>query len=358
MRQSKGLTQSQLAEWVGVKRQAIYDIESGRYLPNTGLALRLAKHLGCTVEDLFVENPPEQVQPVRLMEEPDRDNSRVAVAKVRDHFVAYPLAGRHSLDEGFRAADGLLTKGSNKVRLLRSENSMEKSIVLLGCDPAFSILKEHVSRSAPEVRMHCRFASSHRALEGLGSGHAHLAGTHLHNAGTIESNAVLAKSKLGGIRAILFNFSLFEEGLMVAPGNPYAIRAVTDLANTKVRLINREPGAALRVLLDDCLNRTAIPGDAITGYDNEILSHFEGAQMVSNNSADVALGLRAVADAFGLDFVGIIAVRCDLVVPVDLLDHPSIKIILDTLQSRKLREELSMLPGYDTSKTGEVITEV
>jgi DNA-binding XRE family transcriptional regulator len=45
MRQSKAMTQSQLAQWVGVKRQAIYDIESGRYLPNTALALKLARCL-------------------------------------------------------------------------------------------------------------------------------------------------------------------------------------------------------------------------------------------------------------------------------------------------------------------------
>ena len=55
MRQSRGLSQSRIAELVGVKRQAIYDIESGRYLPNTEVALRLARHLACRVEDLFSE---------------------------------------------------------------------------------------------------------------------------------------------------------------------------------------------------------------------------------------------------------------------------------------------------------------
>ena len=55
MRQARGMAQSQLAELIGVKRQAIYDIETGKYTPNTALALRLAKFLQCTVEDLFVE---------------------------------------------------------------------------------------------------------------------------------------------------------------------------------------------------------------------------------------------------------------------------------------------------------------
>ncbi len=52
-RKAKELSQSELAELVGVKRQAIYDMESGRYVPNTQVALLLAKVLGCRVEDLF-----------------------------------------------------------------------------------------------------------------------------------------------------------------------------------------------------------------------------------------------------------------------------------------------------------------
>jgi molybdate-binding protein len=80
--------------------------------------------------------------------------------------------------------------------------------------------------------------------------------------------------------------------------------------------------------------------------------------MVADHSADAALGLRAVASAFGLGFVPIETARCDLVVPSDLVDHPTIRIILDTLHTRRLREELASLPGYDSSHTGEVIAEV
>ena len=49
-----GLTQQDLADRVGVTRQTILSIEKGRYSPTIGLALRLAKVLGVTVEDLFV----------------------------------------------------------------------------------------------------------------------------------------------------------------------------------------------------------------------------------------------------------------------------------------------------------------
>lgn len=358
VRQSRGLTQSQLAEWVGVRRQAIYDIESGRYLPNTALALRLARHLGCKVEDLFTERSSQALQPVTVAEKPDQVSPRVTVAKVRGRLVAYPLAGKHALNDGFQAAQGLLEPNGTRVRLLCPEDVPEKSVFLLGCDPAFSILREHVLRNAPEISVHCRFASSHRALELLAAGHAHVAGTHLHNTGTMESNVRLAKRMLLGSKALLIGFSRVEEGLMIASGNPFAIRTAADLAQTGVRLVNREPGAALRVLLDDYLDRAGVPPRAVEGYANLVASHLEGAQMVADRSADAALGLRAVANAFGLGFVPIEAARCDLVVPCDLMNHPAIRIILDTLHTRRLREDLASLAGYDSSHTGEVIAEV
>jgi len=73
--------------------------------------------------------------------------------------------------------------------------------------------------------------------------------------------------------------------------------------------------------------------------------------------ADAAMGLRAVASAYELDFIPMEAVRCDLVIPSDLLGLAAIKVLLDVLQSRALRDELAALPGYESSRTGSVIGE-
>jgi molybdate-binding protein len=65
-----------------------------------------------------------------------------------------------------------------------------------------------------------------------------------------------------------------------------------------------------------------------------------------------------VADACGLGFVPIEAVRCDLVVPCDLVDHPAVRVLLDTLQTRLFREELAAIPGYEASRTGDRIADI
>jgi len=52
------MTQQQLAEKVGVTRQTIIAIESGKYAPSLPLAFRLARTFGATIEEVF-EYPEE-----------------------------------------------------------------------------------------------------------------------------------------------------------------------------------------------------------------------------------------------------------------------------------------------------------
>ncbi len=357
-RKAKGLSQSELAERVGVKRQAISEIENGIYFPNTALALRMAKLLGCRVEDLFALDESEDEQPVTLVEETGAANTRVSVTRVRDRLIAYPLDGKWLLSVGFQAADGLLASDCSHVHLLEQSERIEKKVLLLGCDPAFSILEEHISRSVGGASVHCRFASSHLALERLATGYAHIAGTHLHNPSSGQSNVELARKVLAGSKALIVAFSFVEEGFMVARGNPHRIRTVADLAKERVGFVNREPGAAVRILLDERLAQAGLTREAIRGYDNLASSHDQCAQMVAFNMADAALGFRAIASAYGLDFVPIEAVRNDLVIPSEFMDLAAVKVLLDVLQTQSLRDEISSLPGYESSCTGEVIGQV
>jgi putative transcriptional regulator len=53
-----GLTQAELAERVGVSRKTINTVENGVFVPSTTLALKLARALGCPVEDIFQLDEP------------------------------------------------------------------------------------------------------------------------------------------------------------------------------------------------------------------------------------------------------------------------------------------------------------
>jgi putative transcriptional regulator len=57
-RTQRGLSQADLAEGLGVSRQTVIAIESGRYSPSLPLAFRIARFFDTTVDQMF--DPEEE----------------------------------------------------------------------------------------------------------------------------------------------------------------------------------------------------------------------------------------------------------------------------------------------------------
>jgi putative transcriptional regulator len=53
LRKAANLTQQELSESAEVSRKSINAIENGIYVPSTVLALKIAKTLDCSVEEIF-----------------------------------------------------------------------------------------------------------------------------------------------------------------------------------------------------------------------------------------------------------------------------------------------------------------
>ena len=58
-RKAQGLTQQQLAVLLGVSRQTIISLESGKYNPSILLAHRIAQTFGVRIEDIFLVEEDE-----------------------------------------------------------------------------------------------------------------------------------------------------------------------------------------------------------------------------------------------------------------------------------------------------------
>ena len=54
LREQRGWTQEQLGELVGVSRQAINAIETGKFEPSIWLAYDISKVFACAIEDVFL----------------------------------------------------------------------------------------------------------------------------------------------------------------------------------------------------------------------------------------------------------------------------------------------------------------
>ena len=54
LRAKPGLTQEELAQLVGDRRETIVFLEKGKYNPSLKLAYRVARTLGSTIEEVFI----------------------------------------------------------------------------------------------------------------------------------------------------------------------------------------------------------------------------------------------------------------------------------------------------------------
>src|SRR5438132_13650592 len=69
IRKSRGIGASELARRVNVSRQTIYAIEAGTYVPNTEVALNLAREMEVSVDDLFSLHAGARKSPESLVAE-------------------------------------------------------------------------------------------------------------------------------------------------------------------------------------------------------------------------------------------------------------------------------------------------
>ncbi|MBR6554974.1 MAG: helix-turn-helix transcriptional regulator [Clostridia bacterium] len=60
IRKERGIRQEELAKMLGVSRQTISSLETGRYNPSIFLAYKVAKLFGMTIEEVFIFEDAEQ----------------------------------------------------------------------------------------------------------------------------------------------------------------------------------------------------------------------------------------------------------------------------------------------------------
>ena len=367
VRSKQGFSQSELASRAGITRQAISSIESNLYLPTTAVALRLASVLTCRVEDLFGLVPTEDVIEGELIgphppHDPNTSSVRVKVSTIGRRTVVRPVADLGELLSFAVPADGYITdspatpSGTRvRVKLARDREAIQQEIFIAGCDPAIFLAGEYLRRHKDQTTVVGWPMGSTAALQALQRGEVHVAGLHLFDPSTGESNLPFLRQHLNGSAYEIVTFATWEEGLLVRKGNPLSIRTAADLAQPTVALVNREEGSGARLLLDQRLQASGVLPAHIQGYDRIVCSHFEVARAIKGRQADVGIGIRSAAQLFGLDFVPLQAARYDLVVPKPYVkSHPTLAHLFETIVSGPFRKEIEALGGYDTSETGQL----
>jgi molybdate-binding protein/DNA-binding XRE family transcriptional regulator len=354
LREVRGLSQIELAAAVGLTRQSVHSIESGRSIPAVDVALRLANILDCSVESLFGETATG----AQLTAEPVTESKtcRVALAHIAGKWFSYPL----ERTKVGCSADALVvrrTQGKVAVDVLRSTAEARENIVLMGCAPALGLLCDRLNSSTGPGRFLWIGQSSTTALTALNTQRTHVAGVHLVDARTGEANVPDVRKHTPKVPVVLVTLARWEVGIVASTRVQGRVKNVSHLGRRGIRLVTREPGSGARRLLERELKQSGVSVDVVKQARVMVHGHLEVAEAIALGAGDAGIATRDAAMAFDLDFTPLSEERFDLVVPRDDMNDPRLARMFDVMTSAPLRRELSSL-GYDVTACGDRVAEI
>ena len=191
-------------------------------------------------------------------------------------------------------------------------------------------------------------------LQALRQNLCHIASSHLLQENGNEYNFEFAGRELDHMPAVI-NFCKRQQGILVARSNPKKIKAISDLAQPGLTLVNRPLGAGTRLLLDQELKKEAIKGGQIQGYRNEVHRHLDVGLEILAGRADAGLGIHAVAGLLNLDFVPLRWERYDLLIFKERFFEPCVQQFLDLFHKKEFLTLAESLEGYDIDISGRMV---
>lgn len=326
MTASISYTTEEIAQMLKISKLTVYDLIKKGELPS----YRVGKQMRVDAEDLEaykqrMRSPASQGQP------PHRPSAeRSAAAETRGAPPAQPAA------------------------------SAIRPLVITGQDMSLDLLAKHLERNprAGGVRPLRAYAGSLDSLIAMYRGEADIVSTHLYDGDTGEYNLPYIRRILIGAPYMVVRLLGRTAGLYVQRGNPLGLADWADLARPGLRLANRERGAGARVLLEEQLRVRGIRASGIAGYVDELTSHMAVAAKVASGEADFGVGIEKAAAIVGqIDFIPLIQESYDLVALKTPANLPWIEGLLAELRSDLFKRELAAIPGYDLSRTGEIVHE-
>ncbi|HUY55193.1 MAG TPA: substrate-binding domain-containing protein [Candidatus Nanopelagicaceae bacterium] len=337
-----GLSQADLARACGLSRQAVVGVEGGDWSPSLSVALKMAQVLGRTVEQLFGEEPAERPVTAILLEPPMSDPTRAHLVEVFGRWVALPLQGERTGTQGFDAASGAIV-GSGAT-IWRPEGV--RALVVAGCDPALPLLRTSLPQGPPGWELAWWSCGSSAALDLLVRGLVHAAAVHQ----PVGARGLLPPAQ----RFTRIGFASWREGVLRRPDSGGGGH-LGDLVSQRQRLVNREPGAEARTLLDSELERAGVPTAEVLGYGSQVGGHLAVASAVAAGIADFGVATEPVALAFGLEFLPLTLEESVILVARDRLDSVELAALLGALGRAELRRQLLAVPGYQLEILGEAL---
>lgn len=323
------LTQAELAQRAGVSRQLIAAVEAGHNAPAVDAALRIARALATTVEDLFT---PDSQPIAPALGTQLRDGALVRVGRVGEQLVAAELPDHGTTADGWGTADGVYQEGALQ---LFGGASVER-FVLAGCDPALGIADAMLAGLGPASLL-ALSAPTDTALRSLTESRLHAAAIH-GPAGQLPAPPVPVT-----------RLHLASWWVGVAAASELRGHTLEELLDQYVAIVQRDSAAASQQALNRAamrLDRPIRPGPCAAG-------HIDAARQASVRRC-AAVTTEAAAHAFGLRFIPLEEHRVEIWISEEWGHHPGVEPLGNLLAGSAFTDRLAAFGGYDLAETGKV----
>lgn len=229
--------------------------------------------------------------------------------------------------------------------------------------PARSVAPVLAGSQDPLLEWAIREAGADLALLCNGSGdgvqrllrdEAMVAGLHLTDPATGESNHPRHLGLAGMRDLVIIHWARRRQGLLVSPGNPAGIRSLADLAASRLRVAHRQREAGADALFRGLLRHHGIDPETLHYAPHASLSEDDLALAIREGEADAGLAVEAAARRHGLDFIPMHKEDFDLALRRRSYFEPPVQRLLEFARGDRLQARADALGGYDVERLGTV----
>jgi excisionase family DNA binding protein len=196
---------------------------------------------------------------------------------------------------------------------------------------------------------------SQAGLDRLLRGEVAIAAIHLHATPDDDAANLVAIGAQASLHdAVVIGFARREQGLLVAPGNPLGPKGIASAVESRARFARRQQGAGAQLLLSSLLEREAVPPSAMIVAEGVCATGQDLALAVRTGRADCGIASRAIATAFGLEFLPLVWEHVDLAMRRRSYFEPGPQALLAWMRGPAMAARARELGGYDLAASGAV----
>lgn len=222
-------------------------------------------------------------------------------------------------------------------------------------DPVLDMLLTAMKKDHPAFNIFSANTGSISGLEALNTGLTDIAFSHLLDPQTGEYNTPYLKQYCPNHSLVVVNLFYRQIGFLTAKSKSNIFKGWESLTHKNIHFINRQPGSGIRILLDQELKNRGIACADISGYDNDVYTHFEVGLSLIAGEADVGIASAAVAKILDLDFQPLVSERFDMILDKNTFFQPALQAFIETLQSDQFKSRVEKIGNYNFKDAGRIL---